>query len=105
MTKWSVPAIAAAFIFGAVAGGIFTQPQPLRAAASAPVYTIYEANVTDPDGYKSQFLSLVGPKLEKHGNKFLARGGKIWNDAKDDFKVGQKYSSGMRLIAVEGLAP
>jgi uncharacterized protein (DUF1330 family) len=131
MTKWSVPALAAAFIFGAVAGGIFTQPQPLRAAASAPVYTIYEANVTDPDGYKSQFLSLVGPKLEKHGNKFLARGGKtqsligdeaknrvvlgeypsmeaftaFWNDANDDFKVGQKYSSGMRLITVEGLAP
>ena len=62
-------------------------------------------------------------------NKFLARGGKtqsligdeaknrvvlgeypsmeaftaFWNDAKDDFKVGQKYSSGMRLIAVEGI--
>jgi hypothetical protein len=29
----------------------------------------------------------------------------FWNDAKDDFKVGQKYSSGMRLITVEGLAP
>jgi uncharacterized protein (DUF1330 family) len=26
----------------------------------------------------------------------------FWNEAKDDFKIGQKYSTGMRFIAVEG---
>jgi uncharacterized protein (DUF1330 family) len=85
--------------------------------------------VTDPDAYKSQFLSLIGPKMDKAGSKYLARGGKtqtligdeaknrvvigelpsmdgftaFWNSAKDDFKVAQKYATGVRLIAVEGL--
>jgi uncharacterized protein (DUF1330 family) len=129
MTRWSVPALAAAFIFGAVVGGLFTHPQPLRAAGMTPVIGIYEVNVTDPDGYKEKFLPLVVPKLEKAGLKYLARGGKtqtligeeaknrvviteapsmdvemaFWNDTKEDFKVGQKYSTGMRLILVEGL--
>ena len=76
MTKWSVPALTAAFILGAVVGGSFTQPQPLRAAGSMPVYGIYEANVTDQENYKDKFLSLVVPKLEKNGIKYLARGGK-----------------------------
>jgi uncharacterized protein (DUF1330 family) len=129
MTKWSVPALAGAFVVGVVFGGAFTQSQPVR-AANTPVYSIYEANVTDPENYKSQFLSIIGPKLEKHGVKFLARGGKtqsligeeaknrvtlsefasmdaytaFWNEAKDDFKIGQKYSTGMRVITAEGLA-
>jgi uncharacterized protein (DUF1330 family) len=129
MTRWSVPALAAAFIFGAVVGGAFTQPQPLRAAGNTAVYGIYEANVTDQEGYKDKFLSLVVPKLEKNGIKYLARGGKnqtligteapnrvvvteapsmdaemaFWNEAKDDFKIGQKYSTGMRFVIVEGV--
>jgi uncharacterized protein (DUF1330 family) len=40
-----------------------------------PVFGIYEANVTDPDGYKEKLLPLVQPKLEKAGVKYLARGG------------------------------
>jgi uncharacterized protein (DUF1330 family) len=84
---------------------------------------LYEIrSVTDPDGYKNQFLSLVGPKLEKHGNKFLARGGKtqslIGDEAKNRIVLGEYpsmdaftafwndakgVSTGMRLIAVEGL--
>jgi len=129
MTKWSVPALTAAFILGAVVGGSFTQPQPLRAAGSMPVYGIYEANVTDQENYKDRFLSLVVPKLEKNGIKYLARGGKnqtligaeapnrvvvteaasmdaemaFWNEAKDDFKIGQKYSTGMRFVIVDGV--
>jgi uncharacterized protein (DUF1330 family) len=129
MTKWSVPAITAAFILGALVGGSFTQPQPLRAAGGMPVYGIYEANVTDQENYKEKFLSLVIPKLEKNGIKYLARGGKnqtligmeapnrvvvteapnmdtemaFWNESKDDFKIGQKYSTGMRLVIVEGV--
>lgn len=74
--KWTVPAIAAAFVFGAVIGGEHSPTQPLKAAGSTPVYEIYEANVTDPDGYKNDFLKQLSPIIEKHGLKFLARGGK-----------------------------
>jgi uncharacterized protein (DUF1330 family) len=109
MTKWSVSALAAAFIVGAVIGGAVNQPHPLR-AASAPVYTIYEVNVTDPDGYKNQFLSLAGPKLEKHGNKFLARGGKtqslIGDEAENRIVLGEYPSMGcchVRMLSLTRL--
>ena len=127
MTKWSVPALVASFVVGAVVGGAFTQPQPLR-AATTPVIGVFEANVTDPVGYKEKYLPLVMPKAEKAGIKILARGKTqtligdeaknrvviteapsmdaqmaFWNDAKEDFKIGQKYSTGMRLIIVEGV--
>jgi uncharacterized protein (DUF1330 family) len=126
--KWTVPTIAAAFVFGAVIGGTYAPVQPLKAAGSLAVYAVYEANVTDQDGYKNQFLSVLAPKLEKNHIKFLARGGKtqsligegpknrvvlsqasmedataFWNEAKDDFKIGQKYSTGMRYYTVEGV--
>ena len=35
-----------------------------------------KANIIDQEGYKDKFLSLVVPKTEKYGLKFLARGGK-----------------------------
>jgi hypothetical protein len=35
------------------------------------VYSVYEANVIDPEGYKNNFLKVVAPKLEKHGIKYL----------------------------------
>jgi uncharacterized protein (DUF1330 family) len=126
--NWTTPTIAAAFVFGAVIGGAYSPTQPLKAAGMTPVYAIYEANVTDQDGYKNQFLSVLAPKLEKYHVKFLARGGKtqtligdeaknrvvisqstredmtaFWNEAKDDFKMGQKYATGMRYITVEGV--
>ena len=28
----------------------------------------------------------------------------FWNDAKDDFKIGQKYATDMRIYEVEGVA-
>jgi uncharacterized protein (DUF1330 family) len=127
--KWTVPAIAAAFVFGAAIGGAYSPTQPLKAAGMAPVYQIYEANITDADGYKNDFLKQLAPILEKHQAKFLARGGKtesligdpaknrfvvstfpnmaaqeaFWNESKEVFKMGQKYSTGMRLIVTEGL--
>ena len=74
--KWTVPAIAAAFVFGAAIGGAYSPTQPLKAAGMAPVYQIYEANITDADGYNNDFLKQLAPILEKHQAKFLARGGK-----------------------------
>ena len=55
--KWTVPAIAAAFVFGAVIGGGYSPTQPLKAAGSTPVYEVYEVNVTDPDGYKNDLFA------------------------------------------------
>ena len=122
--KWT-----AAFVLGAVIGGAYSPTQPLKAAGMTPVYEIYEVNVTDPDGYKNDFLKTLSPIIEKHGLKFLARGAKTetligepaknrvvigmlpnmaaqeayWKEAEPVFKIGQKYSTGMRLIATEGL--
>jgi uncharacterized protein (DUF1330 family) len=127
--KWTVSAVAAAFVLGAVIGGSYALTQPLKAAGMPMTYGVYEANVTDPDNYKSQFLSVVVPKLKQNNIKYLAVGGKtqtaigdepknrivltegsmddqmaFWKDAKDDFKIGQKYSTGMRLYFVEGVS-
>ncbi len=46
----------------------------LRAAGGPVVYTVFEASVTDQDGYKNNFLKVVVPKLEQHGIKYLSRG-------------------------------
>jgi len=128
--KWSIPAISLVFI-GGVAVGIATSPiQPLRAAGGKAVFSVYEANVTDQEGYKNNFLKVVGPKLEQRGTKYLARGGAAKNligeppknrivitqakdmdevmaaydDIKDDIKnIAAKYADGIRWYAVEGV--
>jgi uncharacterized protein (DUF1330 family) len=102
--------------------------RPLTAAS--PRCTVYEANVIDPEGYKNNFLKVVGPKLEKHGIKYLVRGSAptalmgeppknrlvitqakdmdtvmaVWNDSKDDFQnIATKYANGIRWYAALGL--
>ena len=63
------------FVGGVVVGIAANPTQALRATDRSTVYTVYEANVTDPEGYKNNFLKVVAPKLEKHGIKYLVRGG------------------------------
>jgi hypothetical protein len=41
----------------------------------SPVYSLYEADVIDLEGHKSNFLEVVAPKLEKHGIKYRVGGG------------------------------
>lgn len=41
-----------------------------------PAYWIGRVNVTNPDGY-AKYAALAGPAIQKHGGKFLARGGKV----------------------------
>jgi uncharacterized protein (DUF1330 family) len=130
--KWSIPALAVTFVAGVVAGaGTALNPvHPLHAAGSPPAYLVYEANVTDPDGYKNNFLKVIAPKLEKAGAKFLARGGMtksylgsppenrlviaqyndinaanaFYQDAKSDFEtLAPKYANGIRYYVVEGV--
>ena len=129
--KWSIPALSLTFVSGVLVGIAANPTQPLSAAADrSTVYTVYEANVTDPEGYKNNFLKVVAPKLEKHGIKYLVRGGApkalmgeppknrlvitqakdmdaviaFWNDSKDDFQnIATKYANGIRWYAAEGL--
>jgi len=105
---------------------------PLPALANNQTFEIYEAAVSDENGYKNDFLKAIEPKLQKHKIAFLARGFNIgeqligeapknriaisiwpsaeaeqsfWNDTHDDFKMAQqKYTTDMRLYALEGVA-
>ena len=128
--KWSIPAMSLMFVGGVVVGNAANPTQALRATDRSTVYTVYEANVTDPEGYKNNFLKVVAPKLEKHGIKYLVRGGApkalmgeppknrlvitqakdmdaviaFWNDSKDEFQnIATKYANGIRWYAAEGL--
>jgi uncharacterized protein (DUF1330 family) len=124
--RWTVSALAVAAV---IVGSALMAP--LKAAEDAPYITVYEANVTDMDGYKNQFLAALQPKIDKVQERWLARGGKttsligkapenrivmsifpskakldaFWAEAKDDFKIGQKYSTGMRFFAMPAITP
>jgi uncharacterized protein (DUF1330 family) len=126
--KWSIPALSLMFVGGVMVGFAANPTQPLRAADHPSVYSVYEANVIDPEGYKNNFLKVVAPKLEKHGIKYLVRGGApkalmgeppknrlvitqakdmetlmaFWSESKADFQVATKYASGIRWYAAEG---
>jgi len=126
MMKWTDSAIAVATVMVAAA-----MMPTLKAAEETPMITVYEANVTDMDGYKNQFLTALQPKIDKAQERWLARGGKttsligkapenrvvmsmfsskakldeFWAEAKDDFKIGQKYSTGMRFFAMPAITP
>ncbi|MCK5275900.1 MAG: DUF1330 domain-containing protein, partial [Alphaproteobacteria bacterium] len=39
-------------------------------------YWIGRVRVTDADGY-GKYAALAGPAIEKHGGRFLARGGRL----------------------------
>ena len=41
-----------------------------------PAYLISTIEITDPAGYE-EYRKLVAPVLQKHGGRFLVRGGKI----------------------------
>jgi uncharacterized protein (DUF1330 family) len=128
--KWSIPALSLMFVGGVMVGIAVNPTQPIRASDRLAVYTVYEANVTDPEGYRNDFLKVVAPKLAKHGIKYVTRGGpakalmgeppknrlvitqakdmdtviSFWNDSKDDFQnVATKYANGIRWYATEGL--
>ena len=71
--KWPIPALTLMCVGGMMVGIAANPTQPLRADRRSAVYTVYEANVTDPEGYKNNFLKVVAPKLEKHGIKYGQR--------------------------------
>lgn len=48
--------------------------QNLRAQAKPPVYFVAENDVTDPEGYKTEYLPLAQASIESYGGRYLAAG-------------------------------
>ena len=48
--------------------------QPLHAQTKPPVYFIAENDVTNPEGYKKEYLPLAQPTIKAHGGRYLAAG-------------------------------
>jgi uncharacterized protein (DUF1330 family) len=48
--------------------------QSLHAQAKPPVYFIAENDVTDPEGYKTEYLPPAQASIKAHGGRYLAAG-------------------------------
>jgi uncharacterized protein (DUF1330 family) len=48
--------------------------QNLLAQAKPPVYFIAENDVTDPEGYKTEYIPLAQASIKAHGGRYLAAG-------------------------------
>ena len=48
--------------------------ESLHAQAKPPVYFIAENDVTDPEGYKTEYLPLAQASIKAHGGRYLAAG-------------------------------
>jgi uncharacterized protein (DUF1330 family) len=121
--------IAIALIAGAAIGGAAIQG--LHAQAKPPVYTVFEIDVTNIEGYTKEYAPLGQASIKKSGGKTLAAGQKVtslegappksrvtihrWDslekaqawfngaDYKAARKIGDKYAT-FRAFAVEGIA-
>ena len=103
--------------------------QSLYAQAKPPVYFVAENDVTDPLGYKTEYIPLAQASIKAHGGRYLAAGTAIpfageppksrvvihvWDsieqlqgwfnsqDYKDVRKIGEKYAK-FRNYAIEGV--
>ena len=54
--------------------GMFTV-QGLRAQGTPPIYYVGEIDVTDPEGYTSEYLPKARAIIEASGGRYLATGG------------------------------
>ena len=57
---------------GIAVGGVAIQS--LHAQAKPPVYFVAENDVTDPEGYKTEYLPLAQASIKAHGGRYLAAG-------------------------------
>lgn len=56
-------------------------------------YIYVEIEVTDPDGYRANYMSRSTPAVAKHGGRFIVRGG--------DVEVKNGDLAGRRVVLVE----
>src|SRR5689334_6527820 len=64
--------VALSMLAGVAIGAIAIQS--LYAQAKPPVYFVAENDVTDPDGYKTQYLPPAQASIKAHGGRYLAAG-------------------------------
>ena len=101
----------------------------LYAQAKPPVYFVAENDVTDPAGYKTEYLPLAQASIRAHGGRYLAAGAAtafageppksrvvihVWDsmeqlqgwfnsaDYKDARQIGEKYAK-FRNYAIPGV--
>lgn len=104
--------------------------QTLYAQAKSPVYFIAENDVTDPQGYKTEYLPLAQASITRHGGRYLAAGSAtafageppksrvvihVWDsmeqlqawfdspDYKEARKIGERYAK-FRNYAIPGVS-
>jgi len=65
--------------------------EALHGEASPPAYLIGQIDVTDPDGYASEYLPKAKEIIKQHGGRLIASAGAA--------------ASGPQVIAVDGEAP
>jgi uncharacterized protein (DUF1330 family) len=103
--------------------------QSLHAQAKPPVYMIADNEVTDPEGYRKEYLPLAQPTIKAHGGVYVAAGegtaidgappkGRVvilrwenmdqlkgWRNSPEYMKaraIGEKYAK-FRVFAVQGV--
>ncbi len=74
---------------GAALGALVVQG--LHAEAKPPVYFIGEIDVTNPEGYASEYLPAARELIKKHGGRLAAAGGAA--------------GAGAKVVAIDGEAP
>lgn len=119
--------VMASMLAGIAIGAVATQS--LHAQVKPPVYFIAENDVTDPQGYKTEYISLAQTSIKAHGGRYLAAGTAtafageppksrvvihVWDsmeqlqawfnspDYKDARRVGERYAK-FRNYAIEGV--
>jgi len=63
-----------AMLFGIGIGAMSVSSLYAQAQPKPPVYFIAENDVTNPEGYKNEYLPLAGPSIKAHGGRYLAAG-------------------------------
>jgi uncharacterized protein (DUF1330 family) len=118
----------ALMLVGIVIGAVAVQN--LHAQAKPPVYFIAENDVTDSDGYKTEYLPLAQASIKAHGGRYLAAGSAtpfagdppksrvvihVWDsmeqlqawfnspDYREARKIGEKYAK-FRNYAIPGIS-
>ncbi len=120
--------VAVSMLAGIAIGAVAIQS--LHAQAKPPVYFVAENDVTDPEGYKTEYLPPAQASIKAHGGRYLAAGTAtafageppksrvvihVWDsmeqlqgwfnspEYRDARKIGEKYAK-FRNYAIPGIS-